>query len=67
MTLNDFQILADRMAKELMDDPTLFLRHIPDYWPEEQQANMLHMSVSKSHIRYTISLVIPSAMDIRDN
>ena len=33
MTLNDFviQILADRMAKELMDDPTLFLRHIPDY------------------------------------
>jgi hypothetical protein len=33
MTLNDFviQILADRMAKELMNDPTLFLHHIPDY------------------------------------
>jgi hypothetical protein len=33
MTLNDFviQILADRMAKELINDPTLFLRHIPDY------------------------------------
>jgi hypothetical protein len=34
ITLNDFviQILADRMAKELMNDPTLFLRHFPDYW-----------------------------------
>jgi len=31
MTLNEFviQILADRMAKELMNDPILFLRHIP--------------------------------------
>lgn len=38
MTLNDFviQILADRMAKELMIDPTLFLRHIPDYLFEER-------------------------------